>query len=92
MLAYVFIVEGAGKIAGYAGVAESMQAHGGRPPPLVILRELGELSGCHEFGQGGLHAWGAQRNLVGLGERYGHELVHAEQTTPGGLGLTNLFW
>jgi len=35
MLAYIFIVEGAGKIAGYAGVAEYMQPHGGRPLPLV---------------------------------------------------------
>jgi putative oxidoreductase len=43
MLAYIFIVEGAGKIAGYAGVAEYMQAHGvdGRLLPLVILTELG---------------------------------------------------
>ena len=28
MLAYIFIVEGVGKIAGYAGVADYMQAHG----------------------------------------------------------------
>ena len=43
MLAYISIVEGAGKIAGYAGVAEYMQAHGvdGRLLPLVILTELG---------------------------------------------------
>jgi putative oxidoreductase len=43
MLAYIFIVEGIGKIAGYAGVAEYMQAHGvdGRLLPLVILTELG---------------------------------------------------
>jgi putative oxidoreductase len=43
MLAYIFIVEGAGKIAGYAGVVEYMQAHGvdGRLLPLVILTELG---------------------------------------------------
>ena len=43
MLAYIFIVEGAGKIAGYAGVAGYMQAHGvdGRLLPLVILTELG---------------------------------------------------
>ena len=43
MLAYIFIVEGAGKIAGYAGVADYMQAHGvdGRLLPLVILTELG---------------------------------------------------
>ena len=43
MLAYIFIVEGAGKIAGYAGVAEYMQGHGvdGRLLPLVILTELG---------------------------------------------------
>ncbi len=43
MLAYIFIVEGLGKIAGYAGVAEYMQAHGvdGRLLPLVILTELG---------------------------------------------------
>jgi hypothetical protein len=49
MLTYIFIVEG----AGYAGAAEYMQAHDGRPLPLVILTELGESSGCHEFGQGG---------------------------------------
>jgi putative oxidoreductase len=43
MLAYIFIVEGSGKIAGYAGVADYMQAHGvdGRLLPLVILTELG---------------------------------------------------
>ena len=43
MLAYIFIVEGVGKIAGYAGVADYMQAHGvdGRLLPLVILTELG---------------------------------------------------
>lgn len=43
MLAYVFIVEGAGKIADYAGVAAYMQANGvdGRLLPLVILTELG---------------------------------------------------
>ena len=43
MLAYIFIVEGVGKIAGYAGVAHYMQAHGvdGRLLPLVILTELG---------------------------------------------------
>jgi putative oxidoreductase len=43
MLAYIFIVEGMGKIAGYAGVAGYMQAHGvdGRVLPLVILTELG---------------------------------------------------
>ncbi len=43
MLAYIFIVEGIGKISGYAGVAEYMQAHGvdGRLLPLVILTELG---------------------------------------------------
>src|SRR5271169_766161 len=43
MLAYIFILEGAGKIASYAGVADYMQAHGvdGRLLPLVILTELG---------------------------------------------------
>jgi putative oxidoreductase len=43
MLAYIFIVEGVGKIAGYAGVVDYMQAHGvdGRLLPLVILTELG---------------------------------------------------
>jgi putative oxidoreductase len=43
MLAYIFILEGAGKIANYAGVAGYMQAHGvdGRLLPLVILTELG---------------------------------------------------
>ena len=28
MLAYIFILEGAGKIAGYSGVVDYMQAHG----------------------------------------------------------------
>jgi len=43
MLAYIFIVEGVGKIGGYTGVAQYMQAHGvdGRLLPLVILTELG---------------------------------------------------
>src|ERR1700735_4552949 len=43
MLSYIFIVEGIGKIAGYAGVTDYMQAHGvdGRLLPLVILTELG---------------------------------------------------
>ena len=43
MLAYIFIVEGVGKIRGYAGVVGYMQAHGvdGRLLPLVILTELG---------------------------------------------------
>ena len=43
MLAYIFIVEGVGEIAGYAGVAEYMRAHGvdGRLLPLVIVIELG---------------------------------------------------
>jgi hypothetical protein len=43
MMAYIFIVEGAGKIAGYSGVADYMQAHGvdGRLLPVVILTELG---------------------------------------------------
>jgi putative oxidoreductase len=43
MLAYIFIVEGLGKIGSYAGVAGYMQAHGvdGRLLPLVILTELG---------------------------------------------------
>lgn len=43
MLAYVFIVEGIGKIAGYAGVADYMQARGadGRLLLLVVLTELG---------------------------------------------------
>ena len=43
MLAYIFIIEGAGKIAGYSGVADYMQAYGvdGRLLPLVILTELG---------------------------------------------------
>jgi putative oxidoreductase len=38
MLAYIFIVEGTGKIADYPGVADYMQAHGvdGRLLPLVI--------------------------------------------------------
>jgi putative oxidoreductase len=43
MLAYIFIVEGVGKIRGYASVVGYMQAHGvdGRLLPLVILTELG---------------------------------------------------
>jgi putative oxidoreductase len=43
MLACVFIIEGIGKIEGYAGVADYMQAHGfdGRLLPLVILTEFG---------------------------------------------------
>jgi putative oxidoreductase len=43
MLAYIFIVEGVGKIGSYAGVVGYMQAHGvdGRLLPLVILTELG---------------------------------------------------
>ena len=43
MLAYIFIVEGAEKIANYAGVVGYMQANGvdGRLLPLVILTELG---------------------------------------------------
>jgi putative oxidoreductase len=43
MLAYIFIVEGAEKIANYCGVVGYMQANGvdGRLLPLVILTELG---------------------------------------------------
>jgi putative oxidoreductase len=43
MLAYIFIVEGVGKTAGYSGVADYMEAHGvsGRLLPIVILTELG---------------------------------------------------
>ena len=43
MLAYIFIVEGAEKIANYSGVVGYMQANGvdGRLLPLVILTELG---------------------------------------------------
>ena len=43
MLAYIFIVEGAEKITGYADVVQYMQANGvdGRLLPLVILTELG---------------------------------------------------
>jgi putative oxidoreductase len=43
MLAYIFIVEGAEKIANYSGVVDYMQASGvdGRFLPLVILTELG---------------------------------------------------
>jgi putative oxidoreductase len=43
MLAYIFIVEGVGKIRGYAGVTFYMRAHGvdRRLLPLVILTELG---------------------------------------------------
>jgi putative oxidoreductase len=43
MLAYIFIFEGAEKIANYGGVVGYMQANGvdGRLLPLVILTELG---------------------------------------------------
>ncbi len=43
MLAYIFIVEGAQKIANYSGVADYMLANGvdARLLPLVILTELG---------------------------------------------------
>jgi putative oxidoreductase len=43
MLAYIFIVEGVGKIPNYASVADYMQSRGvdGRLLPLVILTELG---------------------------------------------------
>jgi len=39
MLAYIFVIEGAAKITGYAGIAEYMQANGvdGRLLPLVYL-------------------------------------------------------
>jgi putative oxidoreductase len=43
MLAFIFVVEGVGKIGGYADVAGYMQAHGVPSAllPLVILTELG---------------------------------------------------
>jgi putative oxidoreductase len=43
MLAYIFIVDGAGAIADYAGTAGYMQTNGVDPRllPLVILTELG---------------------------------------------------
>jgi putative oxidoreductase len=43
MLAYIFVVEGAQKIANYANVLDYMQPNGvdGRLLPLVILTELG---------------------------------------------------
>jgi putative oxidoreductase len=43
MLAYIFVVEGFGKIAGYAAVAAYMRDHGVAPAllPLVILTEFG---------------------------------------------------
>src|SRR4029077_9937649 len=43
MLAYIFIVEGVGKIAGYVGVTDYMQAHGvdGRLLPRFMLTERG---------------------------------------------------
>jgi putative oxidoreductase len=43
MLAYIFIVDGAGAIADYAGTVDYMQASGVDPRllPLVILTELG---------------------------------------------------
>ena len=44
MLAYIFVLEGAQKIANYAGVVDYMQSNGvdGRLLPLVILTELGD--------------------------------------------------
>jgi putative oxidoreductase len=43
MMAYIFVVEGFGKITNYAGVAGYMREHGVAPAllPLVILTELG---------------------------------------------------
>ena len=43
MMAYIFVVEGFGKITSYAGVAAYMGEHGVAPAllPLVILTELG---------------------------------------------------
>ena len=43
MMAYIFVVEGFGKITGYADVAAYMREHGVVPQllPLVILTELG---------------------------------------------------
>ena len=43
LLAAIFVTEGYGKIAAYAGVAEYMEGHGvsGKLLPLVILTELG---------------------------------------------------
>ncbi len=43
MMAYIFVVEGVGKITNYAGVAGYMQEHGvvSAVLPLVILTELG---------------------------------------------------
>jgi putative oxidoreductase len=43
MLAYIFILEGSGKISSYAGVSGYMEQHGvpGALLPLVILTELG---------------------------------------------------
>ena len=43
MMAYVFVVEGFGKITSYAGVAAYMREHGVAPAllPLVILTEFG---------------------------------------------------
>ena len=43
MLAYIFVVEGFGKITGYGDVAAYMRGHGVAPAllPLVILTELG---------------------------------------------------
>ena len=47
-LAYIFIVEGVGKIGGYARVTDCMQTQGvdGRLLPLVILTELGGACWC----------------------------------------------
>ena len=43
MMAYIFLMEGFGKITSYAGVAGYMREHGVAPAllPLVILTELG---------------------------------------------------
>jgi putative oxidoreductase len=43
MLAYIFVLEGLGKISGYSGVAGYMEQHGVSSAllPLVILTELG---------------------------------------------------
>src|SRR5215218_8737708 len=43
LLAYIFVVEGWNKLAGYAGTVQYMESHGvaGSLLPLVILTELG---------------------------------------------------
>jgi putative oxidoreductase len=78
MLAYIFVVEGFGKIAGYASLAECMSAHGvdSRPLPVVILTELGgglfvlfglKLADCVVLRTGSERAIQLQKNVAMAG-------------------------